>query len=111
MAAAKYDRRGISGRGMAVLVLLIAPTVAAQSITDARRVEFTPSSDHDTVDPTSDVVVVTNYTLDIFIAGDTVAQQTANLGKPAPDADGMIRVDFVPLLPNKQRRAHSWSHR
>ena len=30
--------------------LVLAPAVVAQSIVDARRIEFTPSADHDTVD-------------------------------------------------------------
>jgi hypothetical protein len=81
-------------------VLSFAPTVAAQSITDARRVEFTPSPDHNAVDPTSGLALVTNYTLDVFISGGTVPTQTANLLKPTPDIDGMIRVDFVSLLPS-----------
>jgi hypothetical protein len=101
MAAATTAKRGISRREIAALalVLAIAPTVAAQSITDARRIEFTPSPDHDAVDPTSSSALVSYYTLDVFLAGDTVSQQTANLGKPTPDTDGMIRVDFVSLLP------------
>ncbi len=101
MSDSRYAVRGPAGYGVAVLalVLSIAPAVDAQSITDARRIEFTPSPDHDTVDPTSGVALVTNYTLDVLIADGTVAQQTVNLGKPTPDADGMIRVDFVALLP------------
>jgi hypothetical protein len=101
MAGSRYAGRGTARYGVAVLtlVLSIAPTVAAQSITDARRVEFTPSTDHNTVDPTSGIALVTNYTLDVFISGSSVAQQTANLGKPTPDVDGMIRLDFVALLP------------
>ncbi len=82
------------------LVLSIAPTVVAQSITDARRVEFTPSPDHHTIDPTTSRALVNNYTVDVFIAGGNVVQQRANLGKPTPGADGMIRVDFVSLLPS-----------
>ena len=101
MTGAKYASRGLPRCGFAAiaLVLSIAPTVAAQSITDARRVEFTPSPDHDAVDPNG-IALVNNYTLDVFLAGGTSVVQTANLGKPAPDADGMIRVDFVSLLPN-----------
>src|SRR3954467_7699213 len=89
------NRRGL----MALLVLLaVAPAVSAQSITDARRVEFTPSADHNATDPTSGVALVTNYTMDVFVAGGATAVSSANLGKPAPETDGMIRVDFVALL-------------
>ena len=101
MSGARNAKRGFPRCGLAALALVvsIAPTVAAQSITDARRVEFTPSSDHNAVDPTTSVALVNNYTLDVFIAGGAVVQQTTNLGKPTPDTDGMIRVDFVALLP------------
>src|SRR5947207_1451249 len=88
-------RRGLIA---SLLLLAIAPAVAAQSITDARRVEFTPSADHNAVDGTTGVALVTNYTLDIYLAGGSTVVQTANLGKPTPEADGMIRADFVALL-------------
>ena len=87
-------------RGVIALagLLAIAPAALAQSITDARRVEFTPSTDHSAVDPTTGVALVTNYSLQIFPAGGATPVRTANLGKPAPEGDGMIRVDFVSLL-------------
>ena len=43
--------------------------------------------------------LVTNYTLDVYLSGGITPVQTANLGKPVPDADGMIRLDFIALLP------------
>jgi len=101
MAGTNYSHFGFSRCGMAALalVLAIAPPVAAQSITDARRVEFTPSPDHDTIDQASGLALVNNYTLDVFLAGGTTPVQTANLGKPVAESDGMIRLDFVSLLP------------
>jgi len=88
-------RRGL----IAVILLLgIVPAVSAQSISDARRVEFTPSPDHSAVDPNSGAALVTNYTLDVYVAGGATPVSTANLGKPALDVDGMIRLDFVALL-------------
>ena len=80
-----------------LLGLSLVSTVSAQSILDARRVEFTPSVDHSTVDP-SGVAIVDGYAIDVFVAGGTTPVQSANLGKPAPGVDGMIRVDFVALL-------------
>jgi len=87
-------------RGLIALLLLLAlaPAASAQSITDARRVEFTPSTDHNATDPTSGAPLVTNYALDVFVAGGSTPVSTANLGKPAPDVDGMIRLDFIALL-------------
>ena len=80
-----------------LLALSLAPGVSAQSIIDARRVEFTPSADHSAVE-TSGAAIVDRYSLEVYVAGGAVAVQTVNLGKPAADADGMIRVDFVALL-------------
>jgi BACON domain-containing protein len=88
-------RRGLFA---SFLLLAITPAVSAQSIIDARRVEFTPSADHNATDPTTGAALVTNYTLQVFVAGGTIAVSTANLGKPAPEADGMIRLDYVALL-------------
>ena len=88
-------RRGL----IALLFLLaIAPAASAQSITDARRVEFTPSPDNNTVDPPTGQALVTNYRLDVYLAGGATVVSTANLGKPTPDVDGMMRLDFVALL-------------
>jgi len=79
-------------------VLLLMPAVAAaQSIVDAQRVEFTPSPDNSALDGNG-AAIVTGYTMEIFLAGDTVVQQTVNLGKPALDTDGMIRLNYVSLL-------------
>ena len=88
-------------RGIFVLVLVLATASAAwaQSITDARRVEFTPSTDHNAVDTATGVALVQNYSLQLFLAGGAAPLQTVTLGKPAPQGDGMIRVDFVALLP------------
>ena len=87
-------------RGVFVLaiVLATASAVSAQSIVDASRVEFTPSTDHSAVDPASGVALVQSYSLQIFLAGGSTPVRTVSLGKPAPDVDGMIRRDFVSLL-------------
>jgi len=69
----------------------------AQSIVDASRVEFTPSAEHDAVE-TDGTPIVSNYTLQFYIAGGVVPLETVNLGKPAPDPDGLIRVNFAALL-------------
>ncbi len=39
------------------LGLVLAPVVLAQSIVDARRVEFTPSTDHSAVDTNGNALV------------------------------------------------------
>ncbi len=83
-----------------VLTALLASASAAgaQTVTDARRVEFTPSAEHNAVDG-SGVPLLTRYSLQVFAAGGATPLQTIDLGKPAPGSDGMIRLDFVSLLP------------
>lgn len=89
--------RGLSALLVVFLLALSWPVAArAQSIVDARRVEFTPSVDDDVL--VNSTPTVTNYSLTVFVAGGITPAETVNLGKPAPDVDGMIRVDFVALL-------------
>lgn len=82
-----------------IAVFAAAPPTEAQPLVDPRRTEFTPSADHNATD-TSGTALVDNYTLQVFIAGTSTVVQTVNLGKPNPDPDGLIRVDFVALLPS-----------
>src|SRR5262249_31797057 len=81
----------------ACLIVGSAPAVLAQSIVDARRGALTPSADRGARDP-SGAPLVTSYQIDVYLAGGTTPVQSASLGKPAPDPDGFIRVDFVSLL-------------
>jgi len=87
-------------RGAIVLTALLssASTAWTQTVTDARRVEFSPSAEHNAVDGNG-VAVLDLYSLQVFVAGGSTPLQTVDLGKPAPAADGMIRLDFVSLLP------------
>src|SRR4051812_4652726 len=78
-------------------LLLAASPANAQSIVDARSLEFTPSVDHAAVDADG-VPLLERYSLQVFVEGSVTPVQTVNLGKPQPGADGMIRVDFVALL-------------
>ena len=80
------------------MVLATASSVSAQSILDAGRVEFTPSPQHNAVDSTTGVPIVQSYSLQIFLAGGATPVQTVSLGKPSPESDGMIRVNFLSLL-------------
>src|SRR5690348_2468422 len=91
-------RKRIRQRGLCAVafVLLYTSAVYAQSITDARRVEFSPSVDHSAI--VNGVAVVQSYSMQIFVSGGTQPVQTINLGKPALDVDGKIRLDFVALL-------------
>ena len=87
------------GRALVSLafVLLFGGALHAQTITDPRRVEFSPSPDHNAVDSSGNPLV-SSYSLLIYVSGASTPTQTVSLGKPAPESDGMIRVDFVSLL-------------
>ena len=80
------------------VVLTTASAVTAQSITDGSRAEFIASTDHNAVDAATGAPIVERYAMFVYIAGGTSVVSSANLGKPAPGADGMIRLDFAPLL-------------
>jgi len=82
---------------VALAMLVSAARVSAQSIVDPQRAEFTPSADHSAT-TTEGVPLVQSYSLSIYQAGSTEALQTVNLGKPAPEADGKVRVAFLNLL-------------
>ena len=80
------------------LLLTMAPAVSAQSILDPARIEFTPSGSQSALDVRTGTPLIQSYALDIYVAGSATVVQRVNLGNPAPDPDGMIRVDFVQLL-------------
>jgi Viral BACON domain/Putative binding domain, N-terminal len=85
-------------RSVLAATLTFLPAVAsAQAIVDGRTLEFTPSPDHNVV-ASDGTPLVTSYTLQIFTIGGTQIVQSVNLGKPTPQSDGAIRVDFVALL-------------
>lgn len=73
-----------------------AAPLTAQSIIDGQRVEFLPSADNDTI--VAGVALVQGYALNIYAAGSGTVVSTADLGKPTPDADGYMRVAYVPRL-------------
>src|SRR5262245_13386538 len=76
--------------------LLVLPARANAQITDPRVVEFQPSADHDRTE--NGRSMVDRYTLEFLIAGAVGVLQSINLGKPAPEQDGVIRVNFSSLL-------------
>jgi hypothetical protein len=91
-------------------LLKIAPVIAAfilisavcsgsahaQTVVNPRTVEFDPSADHSMLGADSQPIVQ-RYDLQIYAAGAAQPTTTVSLGKPAPQADGKIRVDFSTL--------------
>lgn len=80
------------------LVLSAAPAAAqTAAVVDPRIVEFDPSADH-AATGTDGQPIVTRYDLELYVVGGTQPVQVANLGKPALQSDGKVRVDFTTLL-------------
>jgi hypothetical protein len=85
----------------AFIVLIVVGSMAAlsaQAVLDPRFVEFIASHDHDMLSD-SGLPRVSRYTLSIYPVGSSSVLATVDLGKPTPRTDGVIRVDFLPLLP------------
>lgn len=80
------------------LLLVSAPSVYAQTTTvtvdGTSGVSFPKSPDHDTV--VGGIAVVTSYQLDVFAVNTSGAVVFSfGLGKPAPDATGVVAVKPV----------------
>ena len=86
------------GLTLAVLFIFCAAPVLSQTIVNPRTVEFDPSADHSAVSSGGQPLVV-RYDLSIYPAGGTQAQYVVDLGKPAPDSTGKIRLDFAARMP------------
>jgi len=69
----------------------------AQTTMNPTRAEFNPSPDHNSMLPNG-TPVVTSYRLDLFLSGASQPFQTTSLGKPAPDADGVVRVNLTSVF-------------
>jgi Bacterial Ig domain/Putative binding domain, N-terminal len=80
----------------ALVFLVHVPSVSAQS-SNPNVVSFAPSPNHSATVPTGEPVV-SNYILTFYQAGTNQAVTAVDIGKPAPQADGMIRVDFTTRL-------------
>src|SRR6476659_5737086 len=82
--------------------LLVAAGLAYSSPAFAQTgttgtIEFAPSADH-TVVASDGTPLLSQYSVSVYLAGQSTAIQTLNLGKPSPDADGKIRVEFLSKL-------------
>lgn len=86
---------------LALIVLGSATTTPAHAQTttlvNPRIVEFDPSADHAAVGADGQPLVQ-RYELRIFMMGATEPVTATDLGKPGPEADGKIRVDFATRL-------------
>src|SRR3954470_15771253 len=69
----------------------------AQTVLNPNTAEFSPSADHSAV-LSDGSPAVQSYQLELYLVGATSPFQVASLGKPAPQADGKIRVTLSSVL-------------
>ena len=77
-------------------VCVAAPIAEAQTV-NPHLVSFLPSPDHDAIGDDGQPLV-SQYNLAFYPVGGSQPLVVVNLGKPTPDADGSITVDFSTLL-------------
>src|SRR5262245_41419402 len=75
----------------------------AQPVVDPTIAEFQPSADHNATTPDG-TQWVTSYVLQFFPVGTSTPSHSIEMGKPAPESDGLIRFEFAsklasPLVP------------
>ena len=81
-----------------VLSMLAMPApAAAQTVIDATTAEFQPSADHGAT-ANDGSPLVNSYLLQIFPTGSSIPSYSIDIGKPNPDADGLIRFAFASRL-------------
>jgi hypothetical protein len=78
---------------LALLPSLAAPAVA-QTVTNPRIVEFTPSPDHHAT-LAGGQAAVNRYDVEVYMTGASAPFHTVDAGKPVPDPDGKVRYDFL----------------
>src|SRR5574343_1089514 len=83
---------------VAVMTLLAVPAAMAQPVPNPTTAEFVKSADHDAM--FGDVPLVTRYELRHYVLGATTPISVYDLGKPTPDANGVIVATFPPLAPS-----------
>ena len=79
------------------LIPCFASTAAAQPVVDPAFVEFTVSADHATVDATGQALVM-RYDFLLYAQGALTPARVVNLGKPAPGAQGTVRIALASIV-------------
>jgi hypothetical protein len=88
-------------RLVSVVLLLSAGAgvnrVSAQTVTNPRVIEFSPSAEHNAILPDGSPTV-SRYDLGFYYKGASQPFQTNSLGKPAPTSSGRISLDLTRTL-------------
>ena len=91
------SRTGVIAGLVTLVVLAGQASLASAQTVNPRVVEFTPSADHNATN-TDGSPVVAHYDFEIYLQGAAEPYYTQTLGKPAPETDGKIRVDFSTMI-------------
>ena len=79
-----------------LIAVILAPASAVAQTVDPTTAEFDPSADHNAI--ADGAAVVDRYDMEFYLQGAAQPFQVQALGKPAPEADGKIRVNFASLM-------------
>jgi len=86
--------RLLAGIAAGFLVCAGGTSVSAQTVSNPRIIQFSPSSDHGST-LSDGRPEVSRYELRLYNVGASQPFQTHNLGKPSPGSDGLIRIDLA----------------
>ncbi len=96
LVATRWSVRSLFG-AFVTWACLMSSSLASAQTTNPNVIEFLPSPEHALI-LTSGAPAVSRYDLVFYQQGATDGFMVTNLGKPAPQADGLIRVDMSLLL-------------
>ena len=82
---------------LAAFIVSQAQSALAQAVSDPGTVEFDPSPDHSR-QATDGTPYLTEYRMSLYVSGQSSPFAQVSLGKPDPQSDGKIRVNFLPLI-------------
>ena len=82
---------------LAAFIVSQAQSALAQTVSDPGTVEFDPSPDHSR-QATDGTPYLTEYRMSLYVVGQSSPFAQVSLGKPDPQSDGKIRVNFLPLI-------------
>lgn len=102
MSESEFGRRSARRSASWVGFLIAMATVwlaspAFGQVSNPNVIEFRPQADHWSL-RADGTPVVSRYSLVVYASGGNDALMQVDLGKPAPQADGMIRIDFDSLV-------------
>ena len=97
VSSARWESSWVSLAFLAATFMVNVSVAHAQTVVNPRTIRFTASLDHDVTDANNEPIV-SGYRLEIYLINSLQPAIIADLGKPAPDADGYITVNLATLV-------------